>query len=245
MKAVFFSDVHLVPEDQKKTRLLRGFLEDFRDADIVVILGDLFEFYHGYDNYIYPWYEPVTDVLKKMTENGSKIYFLEGNHEFELGCYFTRHTGVVSGREMVIQLDGKRIFLSHGDTSGLFCLGSVLKNRFTYWIMDMIGPMATWKCAEKAGFFLSRKRKPYDDNIKRIFRENGRRKLKEGYDAVIFAHSHMVDKIEFEEAGKKQTYLNTGDFGRYFDYVLYDSDAGFSLKTYLSASRAVSAGNEN
>jgi len=243
LKAVFFSDVHLVPEDQEKTRLLQGFLEDSGDADIVVILGDLFEFYHGYDNYIYPWYESVANTLKKMTGNGSKVYFLEGNHEFELGGFFARHTGVVSGREMVIQHDGKKVFLSHGDASGLFCLGSVLKNRFIYKIMDMIGPMVTWKCAEKAGFFLSRKIKPYDDNIKRIFRENGRKKLEEGYDVVIFAHSHMVDKIEFEDTGKKKTYLNTGDFGRYLDYVVYDSNSGFSLRTYLSSSRATPAGN--
>lgn len=243
MRAVFFSDVHLVPEDQEKTRLLQKFLEDYGDVGVIVILGDLFEFYHGYDGYIYPWYESVADTLKKLTENGSKVYFLEGNHEFGLGAFFTRHTGVVSGREIVIHLDGKKVFLSHGEASGLFCLGSVLKNRFIYGIMDMLGPVATWKCAEKAGTLLSRKMKPYDNRIKMIFKENGRRKLKEGYDVVIFAHSHMVDKVEFVEEGKKKIYLNTGDFGRSFDYVLYDSNSGFSLETYSPVLHTARAGD--
>ena len=158
---------------------------------------------------------------------------MEGNHEFAMGAFFKNYTGVVCDRDMSIHLDGKKVFVSHGDASGLFCLGSFLKTRFVYMIMDILGPVSTWKVAEVAGFFLSRKVKPYSEKVKDIFRKNARKKLDEGYDAVIYGHSHVADKIEFDREGKQKIYLNTGDFGKNMDYILYDSDSGFTQKKYI------------
>ncbi len=72
-----------------KLNFFKDFLKDILDkVDKVFILGDLFEFYHGYDGYIYPWYKGVADVLKKLTESGKSVVFLEGNHEFGMGSFF-------------------------------------------------------------------------------------------------------------------------------------------------------------
>jgi UDP-2,3-diacylglucosamine hydrolase len=233
LRAVFFSDVHLVQEDINKTELVQEFLKDCcADADMVFVLGDLFEFYHGYDGYIYPWYKGVVNALKQLTESGKRVFFLEGNHEFDMGAFFEHYTGVTCVRDRTIYLDDKKVFVSHGDGSGLFCLGSILKNRFIYAIMDILGPIPTWKTAQTAGLFLSRKIKPYDESIKIIFRENARKKLDEGYDVVIYAHSHIADKIEFDSKAGKKIYVNTGDFGKCMDYVSYDSESGFTLEKY-------------
>jgi UDP-2,3-diacylglucosamine hydrolase len=233
LRAVFFSDAHLVQKDTDKTELVQEFLKDYcADAGMVFVLGDLFEFYHGYDGYIYPWYKDVIDALRELTENGKRVFFLEGNHEFGMGDFFEQYTGVTCGQDMTIYLDDKKIFVSHGDASGLFCLGSILKNRFIYAIMDILGPMPTWKTAHVAGHFLSRKIKPYNEKIKDVFRENARKKLDEGYDVIIYAHSHIADKIEFDSETGKKTYLNTGDFGKRLDFVLYDSNSGFTQEKY-------------
>ena len=220
-------------EDTDKVELVQRFLKDScADVDMVFILGDLFEFYHGYDGYIYPWYKSVIDTLKELTESGKRVFFLEGNHEFGMGAFFENYTGVTCGRDMTIHLDDKKIFVSHGDALGLFCLGNILKTRFIYAIMDILGPVPTWKAATAAGLFLSRKIKPYNEKTKNMFRENARKKLDEGYDAVIYAHSHIADKIEFDREGKKKNYLNTGDFGKRLDYVLYNSESGFTQEKY-------------
>ena len=53
MKAVFFSDAHLAGDDAARVETLKGFIKRVtEDADLVVVLGDLFEFYHGYEGYI-------------------------------------------------------------------------------------------------------------------------------------------------------------------------------------------------
>jgi UDP-2,3-diacylglucosamine hydrolase len=243
LKAVFFSDVHLVQEDADKTETFQAFLKDCcAPVDMIFILGDLFEFYHGYDGYIYPWYKDIVDSLKKLAENGKRIYFLEGNHEFGMGAFFEHYAGITCSRNMTIHLDDKKTFVSHGDASGPFCLGSILKTRFIYAIMDILGPVYTWKAATAAGFFLSRKKKPYNERIKKIFRENARKKLDEGYDAVIYAHSHIADRYEFGRQDGEKTYLNTGDFEKRLDYVLYDSSTGFTQGKY---SRNVAGGKHD
>jgi UDP-2,3-diacylglucosamine hydrolase len=233
LKAVFFSDMHCIQGDLSKIALIQKFASDVLSAvDNVYILGDLFEFYHGYDGYIYPWYKDVADVLKDLTGSGKTVVFLEGNHEFGMGPFFENYTGVTCGRERVIDLDGKKVFISHGDGSGLFCLGSILKSTFIHSIMDFLGPAVTWNAARLAGVFLSRKTKPRNVKIRDIFRKLAGTKLTEGYDTVIFGHSHMADKMIFDINNKKKVYLNTGDFGTAFDYILYDSNTGFTLEKY-------------
>ncbi len=199
---------------------------------MIFVLGDLFEFYHGYDGYIYPWYRSVIDALRGLTAAGKRVYFLEGNHEFGMGTFFENYTGITCGKDMTVYLDGKKVFVSHGDVSGLFCIGSFLKTGFVYSIMDALGPMSTWKVANVAGYFLSRKVKPYSEKVKDIFRKNAQKKLNEGFDVVIYGHSHVADKIEFSSEDGIKIYLNTGDFGKNMDYVLYDSDSGFIPKKY-------------
>ena len=98
--------------------------------------------------------------------------------------------------------------------------------------MDFLGPAATWKGAQVAGILLSQKTKPRNAGIRDIFRRHAKIKFTEGYDAVIFGHSHMADKMVFDDGNKKKYYLNTGDFGTSFDYILYDSGAGFTLEKY-------------
>ena len=83
---IFFADTHLTKKNKKKLRMVEIFIRNVCiDADMVFVLGDLFEFYHGYEGYIYPWYRPIVDAFKTITEQGKSVYFLEGNHEFDMG----------------------------------------------------------------------------------------------------------------------------------------------------------------
>ena len=234
MKAAFFSDVHLLKDDEGRMKRMEAFFRKvLSSVDQVYILGDLFEFYHGYDKFIYPWYQGAADALKGLTDKGVKVNLLEGNHEFGMGNYFMKYTGVISRREMTIRLDDKEIYIAHGDRADTLCLGTFLKSRFIYYVMDKFGPDLTWKCSQIAGRFISRKIKGDKPKTRKMFRNKASLKVKEGYDVVIFAHSHMADMIYLEnEGGKPGMYINTGDFGQWGDYVLYESGKGFSLRRF-------------
>jgi UDP-2,3-diacylglucosamine hydrolase len=238
MKIVLFSDVHITRSSVDRTALALRFLTDCcDDADMVVVLGDLFDFYHGYDGYIYPWYRSVTDGLKKLVERGKQVYFLEGNHEFLMGDYYEKYTGIACRQDLALECEGKKVYIAHGDGFARLSLARVLKHAFFYRVMDMLGPSLTWTIASLSRSFLSRSRKSYSEAVRTIFRDYSRQKFSEGYDIVILAHSHIPDSFEVREAGSVKQYFNTGDLARYGSYVTYDTASGFSLKKWGSTEK--------
>ncbi|OPY77105.1 MAG: UDP-2,3-diacylglucosamine hydrolase [Syntrophorhabdus sp. PtaU1.Bin058] len=233
MKLIFFSDTHLTDRSFDRMKYVMGFLRDVcEDADKVFVLGDLFEFYHGYDGYIYPWYAGIVDALKGLADKGKEVYLLEGNHEFEMGGFFQTHTGIVCAKELIMDIEGKRTYIAHGHGFDRLCLGNILKSPFIYAVMDCFGPALTWRIAMAMRIFLSRKQKPYSDKVMEAFRRYARLKQDEGYDAVILAHSHIPDRISFVSDGREKVYLNAGDFIKHGSYVEYTTQDGFQLRRY-------------
>jgi len=102
----------------------------------------------------------------------------------------------LTGGLVSVDLDGSKVFVSHGDifTGGL--MRRVLKSRVTSRVMDLLGPRLTWTIAMGARIILSKKRKPYNARAKERFRGYAAGKFDEGFDVVIFAHSHMPDRME-------------------------------------------------
>lgn len=244
MKAIFFSDAHLTDDEADRTETVSRIIRDItRDADLVFVLGDLFEFYHGYDGYIYPFYRESADLLRKIASD-RPVYFIEGNHEFGLGQHFESYTGVRCVESLTINMDDRKVFLSHGDEIGSPLLRRVLKSRFIYSVMDGLGPGLTWKIAMMTRPILSKSHKPYNKKTLDRFRKYGRRKLQEGYDAVILAHSHMADIEEYEWNGRKKTYMNTGDLITSFSYGVYVKGEGFSVVKYGSGGNDKARGVE-
>jgi len=232
MKIIFFSDTHLDRTDKRKAKVVETFLRELcADADMVFILGDLFEFYHGYGNYIYPWFGGIADALKELTRSGITVRLLEGNHEFGMGTFFESYTGVTSGEGMSLDVEGKRVFVSHGDELAGGLVRIVLKSRLAALVMDILGPRLTWAVAMGARVFLSKKKKGHNPRVRDIFRVYAKKIADDGFDAVILAHSHMPDYVEFNSGQKKAVYLNTGDLLKHSTYVLYESGSGFSVKT--------------
>jgi UDP-2,3-diacylglucosamine hydrolase len=233
VKIIFFSDAHLDKGHNHKNKLVIGFLNDVcSDADIVFILGDLFEFYHGYDGYIFPWYKNVADAIKDLTSRGKTVHFVEGNHEFHVGNYFESYTGATRADSLVMSIDGKKMFFAHGHEIRNSCLVRALKTSFMSSVMDLFRPTLAWKVAAVAGIFLSKRKKPYNIKAKGIFRQYALGKFEEGYEAVILAHSHIPDKMEYTSGKVKKYYLNTGDIIRDSTYVEYSTQRGFELKKY-------------
>jgi UDP-2,3-diacylglucosamine hydrolase len=231
MKAVFFSDAHLTDDDPDLTRAAIDAMRDAtRDADMVVILGDLFEFYHGFGPYRYPFFSDVIDLLRDLATK-RPVYFIEGNHEFGMGDFFESYTGVKCVERLAINIDGKKFFLSHGDELGSSALRGVLKSRPIYAVMNLLGPKLTWKIAMACRPLLSKSRKHYNRKTRDRFRRYGKRKLGEGYDAVVIAHSHMADIEEHDFNGTTKIYMNTGDLMGSSTFGTYVSERGFAIET--------------
>ncbi|HBE44676.1 MAG TPA: hypothetical protein DDW17_04280 [Deltaproteobacteria bacterium] len=233
MKIIFFSDTHLTRDNADRKQYVRRFIQDVCETvDTIVILGDLFEFYHGYNGYIYPWFEDIINDLKALTNKGKSVFFLEGNHEYHMGEFFESYTGVKTARNFSINIDGKKTFISHGDEIFRNYLVRWLRSPFMNRLMDYCSPVLLWNLAMFGSLFLSDREKHYNEKVKNRFREFALKKIGEGYDTVILGHSHMADMIEYESDKGKKLYVNTGDFIQYASYLEYTSEAGFVIKYY-------------
>jgi len=123
-ETLFISDLHLSAAKPDITRRFLNFIENrAKGAERLYILGDLFDAFIGDDDNSSPNRE-VKAALKKLTQNGTAVYFQHGNRDFLVGQRFAEETGVVLlGDWAVIDLYGEPALITHGD---LLCTDDTL-----------------------------------------------------------------------------------------------------------------------
>lgn len=233
MKTVFIADGHLKgPADPNSLSLVK-FLDSLKQVSTLVILGDLFDFWTGSNETVERNYRPVLDALLRLKERGVKIIYIEGNHDFSMGRYFTETLKAnVHSESLDFSIDGKRLFLAHGDTvsmsPGYRLWRAYLRSplfRLMAWIAR---PKNVWKIA--MGLSDKSRKKTYTDKSNRtdaILREFAGKKLAEGFSAVVLAHSHVAG-VHREGKG---VYANPGSWANDMSYLVYDK-GGFRVERW-------------
>lgn len=114
---LFISDLHLSPKRPDMAESFHQFMQQqAREADALYILGDFFDTWLGDDD-LTPFNKRVMESLKQLSDHGTPIYYLLGNHDFMIGRRFIRKTGVTLIKDpTVIDLYGEKILLMHGDS---------------------------------------------------------------------------------------------------------------------------------
>lgn len=117
------SDLHLPTGPSPLRETFRKFLQGLaREAGVVYILGDLFEYWIGDDAGLQDYAEEV-QALSALTASGVPVYFQHGNRDFLVGKTFCARTGVqLLPDPHCLDLAGKPALLAHGD---LFCTADV------------------------------------------------------------------------------------------------------------------------
>lgn len=238
MRTLFLADAHLRQETDDNYRLLVRFLAGLRgETETLYILGDLFDFWIGYPRSAFPRYLPLLESLEELKRSGTRIVYLEGNHDFHLGPVFTREIGVeVHEGPTEIRLGGKRIHLCHGDQinrrdRAYRLLRSVLRSSAVRRLISVVPPSIAFRIADmmakksKAGYSTRTARWDYET----LLRNYAAERFAEGFDAVVAGHFH-IPLIEESPSGK--TVVSLGDWIGRFTYGEW-SEGRFYLKTYL------------
>ena len=118
MPALFISDLHLSEDRPAANERFFSFLEETaRAADSLYILGDFFEYWIGDDDLAYPFNAVIAGVLRELSRNGVALYLMHGNRDFLIGRGFCDATGAALLEDpTVVDLDGEKTLLMHGDT---------------------------------------------------------------------------------------------------------------------------------
>ena len=113
----FIADLHLCENRPDITACFLRFLKDDAiEAEKLYILGDLFEAWVGDDDDS-PYLKTIADALTKLSQIGTKIYFIHGNRDFLLGKSYAKKAKMQLLPEIeTIELYGQTVVIMHGDT---------------------------------------------------------------------------------------------------------------------------------
>ena len=232
MTAIFISDVHLRDSESVKTKLVMRFFQEVASKfDNIYILGDLFDVWPGTNAHLVRTFRPVIQVLKRLVEDGHQIHYLEGNHDFRLGEYFTKSIGLKVHSEKIEETwNGKRIFMMHGDLGnkkdhGYRILRKVLRHDLLHFAMKALPQEWIFKTGLKSSQMSRKYQKKVPKSevaIRQIYRQAAEEIFLQGYDVVLMGHTHLPDDVCTLVNNRKCRYINTGDWVRHFTYLEFD-----------------------
>jgi UDP-2,3-diacylglucosamine hydrolase len=123
-KVYFLSDFHLgVPNHAsslEREKRIVSFLEQSRkDAAIIFVVGDLFDFWFEYRSVVPKGYVRILGKLAELTDSGIPIHFFVGNHDMWMSGYFEKELNIpVFFENQTYVFNDKTFLIGHGDGLG-------------------------------------------------------------------------------------------------------------------------------
>ncbi len=234
-KVYFLSDFHLgAPNDtesrKREDRLVR-FLQDARkDAGVIFIVGDIFDFWFEYKTVVPKGFVRILGTLAQMADEGIQLHIFTGNHDLWMQDYLSKELNAklyFEPQQFTIQ--NKQFLIGHGDglgpgDEGYKRLKKIFTNPICQWLFRWLHPDAGIQLAN----YFSRKSRAKTGNADELFLGEDKEWLilyaKEqaktmAVDYFIFGHRHYAIDLRLND---KSRYINLGDWIRLNTYAVFD-----------------------
>ena len=243
-KIYFASDQHFgaptVALSKIRERKFVNWLDSIKkDADILFLLGDLFDFWFEYKRAVPKGFIRVLGKLAELRDRGIEIHFFVGNHDLWMDDYFEKELDIpVYHKPKEFSFGNKLFLIGHGDglgpgDKGYKRMKKLFTNPFSKWLYRWLHP----DIGIRLGHYLSVKNKlisgdedvVYLGDDKEWLVQYCKKKLMEKhYDFFMFGHRHLPLEIQISENAK---YINTGDWISHFTYAVFENQE-LVLKSY-------------
>ncbi len=243
-KIYFASDQHFgipnaVESKKREDKFIRWMDSVKKDAQVLFLMGDLFDFWHEWKHVVPKGYIRVLGKIAELKDSGIDIYFFVGNHDLWMKNYFEEELGVpVFFEKRYYEVNGKKLLLAHGDglgpgDKGYKRMKKVFTNPAAQWAFRWLHPDIAMRIAN----YMSQKNKLISgDEDKAFLGEDkeflilySKEKLKtEKIDYFVYGHRHLPMVLDLENGAK---YINLGDWISYFTYGVFDGEQ-FDLKKF-------------
>ena len=234
-KVYFLSDFHLgAPNDtesrKREDRLVRFLQNARKDAGIIFIVGDIFDFWFEYKTVVPKGFVRILGTLAQMADEGIQLHIFTGNHDLWMHDYLSKELNAklyFEPQQFTIQ--NTQFLIGHGDglgpgDKGYKRLKKVFTNPICQWLFRWLHPDAGIQLAN----YFSRKSRAKTGNADEIFLGEDKEWLilytKEkaktmSVDYFIFGHRHYAIDFKINE---KSRYINLGDWIRLNTYAVFD-----------------------
>lgn len=236
-KRVYFaSDFHLgVPSKEasltREKRIIRWLDEIKKDASVIFLVGDIFDFWFEYKHTIPKGYIRFQGKLAELKDAGIEIYFFTGNHDMWMFSYFEEELQIPIIRKPIsVEINSTKFLIGHGDGLGpgdgvYKIIKKIFSNKICQWLFNWLHPnigMAIanmWSKKSRAAN-TKKEEKSFGDEewLVQYCKEIESEKH---HDYYIFGHRHLP--IEYKIAGKA-TYINLGEWVNYNTYAIFEGD---------------------
>jgi len=236
-KIYFASDQHFGAPTAEKSKLReQKFIQWLdivkKDAEVIFLLGDLFDFWFEYKTVIPKGFVRVLGKLAEIRDSGIPIHFFVGNHDLWMEDYFEKELNVPVYHEPKEFTFGDKTFLiGHGDGLGPGDFGykrmkKVFTNPLCKWLFRWLHPdigvgLATYLSVknklisgDEDVVFLGEEKEWLVQYCKEVLKTKH-------YNYFIFGHRHLPMTLE---VGEKSEYVNLGDWISYFTYGVFDGE---------------------
>ena len=216
-----FRDRTMPGEAERRERFIR-FLDATPKGTLLVLLGDIFDFYFEYRSVVPRRFLDVFAALARTTARGVDTRFLGGNHDYWVGDFFRAELGVrVHQKEIRIEAQGRKLVLAHGDLVmpgdyGYKVLKSVIRNpaviAASRWIHpDLLDALAGGVAHGSRALFniaQEKRARTVADHAWGHFFERGN-------DAFVMGHVHFP----MHETRNGKEFLIVGDWIEHYTFV--------------------------
>jgi UDP-2,3-diacylglucosamine hydrolase len=117
---IVVSDIHLLDEEDERGQKLLALLREIDPSAVrhLVLLGDIFDFCFGASRYFHRKFAQIGQELIRLSQQGTEVHFIQGNHEFALENLPWPGVGLTTATSRVIRLGNTTIAFTHGDVLG-------------------------------------------------------------------------------------------------------------------------------
>ena len=243
----FISDLHLgakyMNNPLERERRVCRFLDSIRDdAAELYLLGDILDYWYEYKYVVPRGYIRFLGKLAELADAGVKLTWVTGNHDVWLFDYLRDQLSMtILKGHTVIEAQGKRILISHGDDVGVqpamyrftrWCF----HNKICQWLYAAIHPRWTYPIATG---WSNENRTRRDPQQQQAISERAASRLLDfsrGYyrehpdvDAFVYGHIHIA-RINRQDDMPPVIFL--GEWISLNSYVVLDDSGNFSLKYF-------------
>ena len=190
---------------------------------ILVLNGDIIDIWQFRKSYFPPAHMQVIREILKLMESGTMVYYITGNHDEALRKYSgTRMGNLLLDDKLVLELDGKKVWIFHGDVFDATTKGSakVIAKLgghgydFLIWLNHWINKVSVFFGGEKMSFS-----KKIKNSVKKAvswiadFEQTAAElAIDNGFDYVVCGHIHQPQIREISNEKGSVVYMNSGDW---------------------------------